>query len=180
MIQRIQSFWLVLAVCCMALCFITPIAEYHMVMPATGQEATSELNLIAKDNPDMLSQIANSEPVINYAQRGSGFHTWPLEVLAIVVGVLALVSIFLYRNRTRQMKVVATAFLFNVVYVFMVFFWAVDAYAKTMTRALAGSDLKVRWFAGAYAAIVSLVFLLLAHRGIKRDEARVRAADHLR
>ena len=33
---------------------------------------------------------------------------------------------------------------------------------------------------GSYAPIVSLLFLVLAHRGIKKDEAMVRAADRLR
>ena len=180
MIQRIQSFWLVLAACCMALCFMTPMAEYHMDMPATGQQAEAQMNLIAKDSPDMLNQIAGGEPLVTFSQRGSGFHTWPLVVLAIAVGALALVCIFLFRNRVLQMRLVAVAFLLTVVYVFLIFFWAVDSYAKTMAQTLGGGDTEVTWFAGSYAAIVSLVFLLLAHRAIKKDEAKVRAADRLR
>ena len=78
------------------------------------------------------------------------------------------------------MRVVAVAFLLNVVYVFLVFFWAVDAYAKVVAQAMSANDPQVTWYVGAYAPIVSIVFLVLAHRGIKRDEMKVRAADRLR
>jgi len=180
MIQRIQSFWLVLAVCCMALCFMFPVAEYSLDMPATGQRAEARLDLLAKDNPDMLNQIQNIEPVVTYSQKASGFQTWSLVALVLLVGVVALVALFLYGNRVRQMRVVAIAFLFNVVYVFLLFFWAVDSYGKTILQALGGSGLHVTWFVGAYAPLVSLVLLILAHRGIKKDEMKVRAADRLR
>ena len=180
MIQRIQSFWLVLAMCCMVLCFMVPVATYQLDLPATGQKVEAEFNLVAKDNPEMLNQIANLDQVVVYSQSASGFRTWPLMVVAVVVAVMALVCVFMYKNRVRQMRFVAVAFLFNVAYVFLLFFWAVDAYGKTVMQAMQGSDLQVTWFVGAYAPIVSLLFFVLAHRGIKKDEAKVRAADRLR
>lgn len=180
MIQRIQSFWLVLAMCCMVLCFMVPVAEYRMDMPSTGQKVEAELNLLAKDNPEMLNEIANLDPVVVYSQKASGFQTWPLIVVAALTALIAVVSIFLYKNRVRQMRMVAVGFLLNVAYVFLLFFWAVDAYGKTVLKAMQLSDLQVTWYVGAYAPIVSLLFLVLAHRGIKKDEAKVRAADRLR
>lgn len=180
MIQRIQSFWLVLAACCMALCFMFPVAEYHFDMTSTGQKGEARLDLLAKDNPEMLNQIQNIEPVVEYSQKASGFHTWPLVVLSSLTGVIALVALFLYRNRVRQMRVVAVAFLLNVVLVFLLFFWAVDGYGRIVTQALGASNLTVNWFVAAYAPLASIVLLVLAHRGIKKDEAKVRAADRLR
>lgn len=180
MIQRIQSFWLVLAACCMALCFMFPVSEYQLNVPSTGQSVTADFNLLAKDNPEMLNQIANLDSVVVYSQKASGFRTWPLIAVAALVGLIALVCVFLYKNRVRQMRVVAVAFLFNVAYVFLLFFWAVDAYGKTVLKAMQGADLQVTWYVGAYAPIVSLVLLILAHRAIKKDEAKVRAADRLR
>lgn len=180
MIQRIQSFWLALAACCMALCFMFPVAQYTLNMPSTGQQAEARLDLLAKDNPQMFDQLSNIEPVVEYSQKVSGFHTWPLLVLNLLVCVIALVSIFLYRNRPLQMGVVAIGFLLTVVYVFLLFFWAVDAYGKTVTQALGGSGLAVTWHVGAYAPLAVIVLLILAHRGIKKDEAKVRAADRLR
>lgn len=180
MIQRIQSFWLVLAACCMALCFLTPIAEYSFETATNRQTVEGELNLIAKDNAEMMNQMLNGDPVVVYSQAVSGFKTWPLVLLTIAVGAIALASIFLFKNRVTQMRVVAVGFLLNVIYVFLLFFWAVDAYADTMVQAMDGGEVQVRWLAGAYAPIVAIVFFILAHRGIKKDEAKVRAADRIR
>ena len=180
MLQRIQSFWLVLAVCCMALCFMVPITKYTLEVPVMEQTVEAEFNLIAKDAPNMLEQMFVPGSSVQFSQKMSGFKTWPLMVLAILVGAITLVSIFLYKKRIMQMRVVAVAFLLNVVYVFLLFFWAVDAYAKVVGQTMNAFDPQVTWLAGAYAPIVSLVFLALAHRGIKKDELKVRAADRLR
>ena len=180
MIQRIQSFWLVLAACCMALCFLVPTAEYHATNEQTGQTVEASLNLVAKDAPEMMNQMITGAPVIEYSQKVSGFKTCPLTVLAVVVAVIAIASIFLYKNRVRQMRVVAVAFLLDVVYVFLLFFWAVDAYSKTIAQTMGTTDMGITWHAGAYAPIVAIVFFLLAHRSIKKDEMKVRAADRLR
>ena len=180
LIQRIQSFWLVLAACCMALCFLTPMAEYHLQTIGTGQTIEAALNLVAKDNPEMMQQMMTVEPVVTFDQKMSGFATWPLVALAIATAALALVSIFLYKNRVVQMRVVAVGFLLNVVYVFLAFFWAVDAFGKSIIRLMGDGEMEVAWQAGAYAPIAGLVFFILAHSAIKKDEAKVRAADRLR
>lgn len=180
MIQRIQSLWLALAALCMVLGFMFPVAQYHLDMPTTGQKAEARLDLVAKDNPQMYNQISNVEPVVDYSQKGSGFHSWPLMALALAVCAITLAAIFLFRNRPLQMGVVATGFLLTVVYVFLLFFWAVDSYGKTVAQALGGSGLEITWQVGAYAPLATIVLLILAHRGIKSDEAKVRAADRLR
>lgn len=179
MIQRIQSFYLVLAACCMALCFMFPLAQYSSIMQVTNQLAQGELNLVPNDNPEMMAQIENIEPIVNFGQRGY-IHTWPLIVIAVMCIVIAVVCIFLYRNRMLQMRVVAVGFLLSVVYAFLVFFWAVDAYAKAMTTTLGCDAVQTQWFVGAYAPIAAVLFFFLAQRAIKKDEEKVRAADRLR
>ena len=180
MIQRVQSFWLVLAVCCMVMCFMFPVAQYKLTLADSQQTVEARLDLVAKSNPDMLDQYQSQVPVVTFGQADSGFHSWSLIALAVLTAVVMLLCVFLYKNRVRQMRVVAVAFLLNVAYVFLLFFWAVDAYGKTVMQYFHGSNLQVTWFVGAYAPIVSLVLLILAHRGIKKDEAKVRAADRLR
>lgn len=173
-----QTVWLLLALACMGVCFFFPVAQYHMSLPVTGQRVEAELNLITRDNPEMWDQLQNMAPEVTYSQKASGFHVWPLTVLIGLTMLVATLSIFLFRNRPGQMRVVALAFLLNVVYVFLLFFWAVDAYGEAIR--MSGSEMQVAWHVGAYAPIVSLVLFILAHRGIKRDESRVRAADRLR
>ena len=180
MLQRIQTLWLVLAACCMAMCFLTPVAKYHMEIASMEQTVVSELNLITKDAPDINQLMIVKGATIEYGQQLTGFATWPLIVLACVVIGVAVVSILLFKNRVAQMRIVAIGFLLNVVYVFLVFFWAVDAYADAIPPAMHDAAPQVTWMAGAYLPIASLVFFVLAHRGIKKDEAKVRAADRLR
>lgn len=180
MIQRIQTLWLILATFCMALCLMFPVAKYHADMATTGQQLEAELDLFAKDNPEMMNQMVNMEPVVNYSQKVSGFKTWPLVAMVCVCGVLALCAMFMYKNRGRQLLAVSIAFIINVVYVFLVFFWAVDSYAGTFQQAMGVETPQIAWQAGAYMPLASLVFFVLAQRGIKKDEAKVRAADRLR
>lgn len=179
MIQRIQTLWLLLVAGCMALCLLTPVAKYNYEnMPTEGQRTEARLDLFARDGADMASQMG--EPVVNYSQRMTGMETWSLVTLVMVCGVIALGSIFLYKRRTLQVRIVALGFLLNVVYAFLVFFWAVDRYADLLAAGMGGERPEVAWQVGAFAPLASLVFFFLAQRAIKKDEALVRAADRLR
>lgn len=169
-----------LAILCMALCFISPAASYKLNDEVLKQTTEAQLDLIAKSNPEMLNEIANLEPTITFSQKDSGFKTWPLITLACITIAIALVSIFLYRNRMRQIKIVMIGFMFNLAYAFVVFFWAVDKYADVVKSYMHLNDLTVSWSIGSYAPIASLLFLFLAQRAIRKDEAKVRAADRLR
>ena len=180
MIQRIQTIWLVLAAFCMAMCFLSPAAKYTLQDDNIGQTTRARLDLIAKDNPAMLDQLANMEPTVDFSQRVSGFQTWPLIALAAIVMVMAVACIFMYKNRMRQARMVMVGFVLNLAYVFLLFFWAVDAYAEAVKNYMHLSGLEVTWTLGAYAPIASLLLFFLANRAIRKDEAKVRAADRLR
>ena len=156
MIQRIQTLWLVLAAVCMAVCFAFPVAEYEYELP-TGQHVTARLDLIGRDNPDMMKQLADMESEVAYSQRMTGMPTWPMVALNLFCVGMAVVCVFLYRKRVLQMRMSAVGFLFSVVYVFLVFFWAVDHYKELLAPGVGNVE-----------------------RAIRRDEARVRAADRLR
>ena len=180
MIQRIQTLWLALSALCMALCFITPAAKYTYFDANLNQTTRAQLELLPKENPAMLDQIAARESVVDFSQKASHFPTWPLIVEALVVIVFAVVSIFLFKNRVRQGNFVMVGFLVNLSYIFMLFFWAVDDYAYAVKGYMHLRDLSVTWALGAYLPIASLAFLFLASRAIRKDEEKVRAADRLR
>ena len=179
MIQRIQTLWLAMAALCMALCFAFPVAEYTINQPA-GQQIMARLDLVAKDNPEMMNQLNNMEPLVEYSQRMSGMPTWPMVTLVLICGALALGSIFLFRNRMAQVRIVSLGFILKVVYAFVLFFWAVDRYSELVSSGFGGSEAAISWGAGAYLPLATLVLFFLAQRAIRKDEARVRAADRLR
>lgn len=163
----------------MVLCLLMPVAGYIFENePVEGQRVEARLDLIAHQGPDMGTQLG--EPVLNYSQQMTGMKTWPLLTLALLWGAVALGSIFLFKRRTLQMRLVMVGFILNLVYVFLVFFWAVDCYSDLLSDGMGGVKPEVTWLVGAYAPLVSLVFFFLAQRAIKKDEALVRAADRLR
>jgi hypothetical protein len=175
MIQRIQSFYLVLAVVCMILMFRFPIATY----------TTSTVN----GDISAALQLTNSKSVV--AENAIDYHfvgddmvkfsgKWVLTLLVIITGVIALVSLFLFKNRVLQMRVVAVGFLLSVLNVFLVFIWAVDAFVDKATAAMACTDVQVTYGVSTWAMIAAAVLMLLAQRSIKKDEEKVRAADRLR
>lgn len=178
MIQRIQSVFLLLAACAMALLFAFPIANYQG-QTTFGTGVSAELRLIPQGQPDILAQIENGGDVI--VGQGEIFTVWPLMLLAVLVLAVAVISIFLFRNRVLQMRVVAVGFLLNVIYLFLTFFWAVDSFDEAVRELnfLEGS-LNMSYSIATWVPCVSVVMFLLAQRAIKRDEAKVRAADRLR
>jgi len=99
----------------------------------------------------------------------------PLFLLNILAGILSLISIFLYRNRVMQMKLVRLAIFLDVILIALIFF----IYGQIVERTLGVSPNYLDEI-GVYFPLIMLVFLLLANRFIIRDERLVRSADRLR
>ena len=179
MIQRIQSLWLLLAACCMGLCLLLPVAKFQFVdRPTEGQRVEAQLDLVARDGADMMTQM--DQPVSQYSQRLTGMETWPLVTIVLVCMVIALAALLLFKRRTLQMRLSAFGFILSVVYAFLLFFWAVDHYADLLSAGMGGVKPEVTWALGAFAPLASMVFFFLAQRAIRKDEALVKAADRLR
>lgn len=191
MIQRIQSFYLVLALCAMVMCFLFPTATYTV----EGQRA--ELTLIRTAIDEAAEAMPTTEtpaPADTYDENfimempsnlGSvafdNVPIWLMVVMAVAIGLIALGSIFMYGNRMRQVKVVACGLLLSALYVGFTLLWWVEAGAKGKSIILAmGQQPEIHYSVGAIAPMVAAVLFFLAQRAIKRDEAKVRAADRLR
>lgn len=178
MIQRIQSFYLLLSVCAMVLCFMFPVATYSF----EGLSANMTLFPSPTEYTDTVDEFGNVSKVsVEGSEYFKGTPVWIAMVLALCVAVLSLVSIFMYKNRMNQVKVVSVSFLLNVVYLFLLFFWLVDAAAENqkILNVMPGTP-TAKYGVGTWSAAVSAVFLFLSQNAIKRDEAKVRAADRLR
>ena len=187
MIQRIQSVYLILAACAMALCYMFPVATYKVTLPAldgSQQEVTFKYGIVPSKTAQVENEVEMMMPLNAMAKEGyRKAPWWPMAGVCGAVIVLSLVALFMYKNRMKQVRVVAVGVLLSVVYVFMAFVWIVDAFRKGMNGVI-GNQVGVEWVTtynvGTWAPIAAVVLLFLAQNAIKRDEKKVRAADRLR
>ena len=179
MIQRIQTLYMLLAVAAMAVCFMFPVATFDTPTDLP-QTMDGELWLVPSRGA-VHSNVGGIEMTLS---QSTVFAVWPLTALVAVAACCTLVSIFMYKNRIRQMRFVMLPFLLMVVYLFLIFIWAVDNFVETATMPLSdmgqGVEVHTVYGIGAWASVAALLLLFLANRAIKKDEAKVRAADRLR
>ena len=171
MIQRIQSIYLVLALVGIILLFMFPIATFDLTNPSTNTiEATASLDLIKQ---------ANTFDETGCIYTFVGLNSVLLMVIAIVVGLGTLVSIFLFKNRVIQMRVVSVMFMNTLIYIAIVFLSRVDRCIADLEAMKIGT-VEMHYNAGTFVPLAVAVLLFLAQRAIKKDELKVRAADRLR
>ena len=141
MIQRIQTIFLLLAAGLLGGLWVFPFST----VPATASIAEAGI---------FADQIFNLQD-----------HT-ALLVLFMLAAVLALVGIFLFKQRPAQMKVVLLSSLVNIAGIGFTFFLLgqVGAFEQS------GMNIK----AGLIIPFLATVFLSLAHRFIKKDEKTVK------
>jgi hypothetical protein len=150
MIQRIQSVYLFLAVLAIVAMFFFPIANFY------GDMHYFYLNLTGISDASFIS-----------------INTIPLIVMAAILIVLIFSSIFAFKNRALQIKMIRFAVLLLLAYIIILYFGYIDNIIKK-------ADVEVQYKVGVYFPLIVLVFLLLANRGVIQDEKKVRAADRLR
>lgn len=100
----------------------------------------------------------------------------PLAIVTLCAALFCLVTIFLFANRTRQMKFVRFGIVFQaVVLIGMVVFCHIlqNAAGQMATITITPK------FAFVIPA-VNIILLILANRGIKADDDLVKSADRLR
>ncbi len=159
MIQRIQTFYLLLVVVCMALlCFFPPI---QFMTPETADvQQKYEMGFCYLQNTTDAAAVENVMPI------------WALSVLEIAIAALALVTIFLFKKRLLQVRLsLINVFLqigYYIVLGVYIFF--------------ACQQLGVDWYINIWAALplVGVILTFMAIRAIGKDEALVRAAYRLR
>lgn len=135
MIQRIQTFWLLLAAACAFTTFKFP---YY-----TGPHP--------KGNPYALT----------------GTENFPILLLTAAIGSLALIIIFLFRNRKLQLRLCVLGIVLEGLLIYLYF---------RETKNFTG---------GTYALTAMLhslivLFYILAGRGINKDEKLIKESDRLR
>lgn len=87
------------------------------------------------------------------------------------IAVITLISIFLFKNRKRQMLMVRFVIFLNIILLGFFVYWFLN-----MPGEMNFSEKGI----GMGVPIVSIVFLLLAHKAIKKDDDLVKSVDRLR
>lgn len=172
MIQRIQSIYLVLALVGLALLFMFPTATFDLVNPQTNTiEATASLDLV-----EQATTYDQTGIIPTFVGQGSVL----LMILAIVIAVGTLVSIFLFKNRILQMRLVALTLVLTLAYIAIVFVSTIDGCVAHLQESWPIWTVNMHYGVGTFAPLAVAVLLFLAQQAIKKDELKVRAADRLR
>lgn len=158
MIQRVQSIYLVLATLAGAMTFFLPYAHFY----ANGAKV-AEYAMFGVFN--VQSEVVEiTSPFI--------FPAWLFGTFSVLI---PLISIFLYKNRPLQMRIVRLAYLVNLGYLVYLFF-AIDS----INNSVFDGALDILHHTGFYMPVIAIVFCFLAVRGIKADEALVKSLDRIR
>ncbi len=156
MIQRKQTFFLLGALVASILMFFFPLASFIGVKDSLILNVQSVHSLV----PDTV--FPNSFVFV-----------LPILSANVFVIVFSLISIFLFKNRKRQMHLIRLNILVEVLFVAMFFFYFVGNLEK-----LTGGTASYK--AGIFMPMIALIFLVLAYFGVLQDEKLVRSADRLR
>ena len=155
MIQRVQSIYLFLASLAMFALYVVTIAN----------------NVYINGIPTNI-KVTGLFQNVNGAQNN--IHNFAaLTAVTAIVALVPLVVIFLFRNRKQQIIFCYSAILVIIGHSF----WL----AQTVKKATDGITLNSNNFGvGLFLPCIAILFILLAIKAIKRDEALVKSADRLR
>ena len=162
MIQRRQTIFMLLAAIASALLFFIPLISFN----ANGQ--AMDFTIFGIQNPIETITLSSS-------------YTWPLVALAVLMTLVPLIAIFLYKKRELQVRLCRIAMLVTVVFIGLVFLYYEND-LKSIIAAVEGDEyeLDVIYFIGMVFPLVSLVFDILAIRGIKKDIELLKSVERLR
>ena len=154
MIQRIQTVYLLLVVVLLVATLFMPLLTLQI-----GQEFFSM-------DASGVSRLINQEATA----LGT---TWGLFALTAIIALVAMVTIFLYKNRILQIRLC----VFNAL--LMIGFYA---YVAFLVWRWQGEVPEMQWQLklGLAFPVIALILDYLAIRNIGADEALVRSLDRLR
>ncbi len=160
MIQRVQTIFLFLVVICMGVTIGSTLWLQSQTGSGTGD--SWELTAFVLNNVDSTGEVIQSSS------------KWYIATLASFAGLLALISIFQYKNRTRQMMFNMINSLIMVGLVVAVFL-TTNGINSAINAVESGS-----YQLGFWVILAAMVFNMLANRFIRKDEALVRSVDRIR
>ncbi|MDR2009894.1 MAG: DUF4293 domain-containing protein [Bacteroidales bacterium] len=154
MIQRIQTFFLILALACMVVLFFVP---FGAIITNNGELISLDVFGCdyTNDNGDLMN-----------------FASWPILIILIPSVLITFISIFLYKKRILQMRLNILNMILQLGSTGLMFFYLYLASNKF------GTDFVTKFTIILPVAAAILTFLAI--RGIARDEALVRSLNRIR
>ena len=150
MLQRKQSLWLMLSACVLGLTYFIPFGV--KMLSSVGTE-----------------QIV-STPLYNYS-------FFPIMVLTLLGMLLPVITIFLFKNRSLQMRLIIISMgLHGAALVSMVLKCIDKTEGNKFVLGMLGSQLYI----GLAIPLISLILLYMAYHGVHSDEKLVKSADRMR
>lgn len=151
MIQRKQTLFLLIAVVLNFLCLIFPIGEF---IPRGVGVNPLMYNLWIEDGQGSVS-----------------FASAPLFGILFLETIVSVVTIFRYNNRRQQIKFCS----FNIL---LLVLWYITYAIVFSLNSIEDGGFKLHMV--AIFPLISLILTMMAKRGVKADEALIRAADRIR
>lgn len=109
---------------------------------------------------------------LSLANSGIEQRLWPLSVLIAIVPILALITIFLFKNRRTQMRMVMLVLLLSLGTLLLGAFYVIMFDKKI--------PVTIVWKIKAVFPLISAILAWLAYRSILKDEQHVKSYDRLR
>ncbi|MBP3253236.1 MAG: DUF4293 domain-containing protein [Bacteroidales bacterium] len=171
MIQRVQTLWLALAVVLAVASFFFPVAVFEI--PFKDMQYPARYYFLPQKTAEY--QIPPATAAI---------------ITSAVTALILLVTVFLYKKRPLQMKVLAFGLLGCIVQAAIIFFYQADAgLSQIVTSLCKGTpgiiDSTIKnantvYNLTAYFPFMQMLCCIFALNGIKKDEQLVRSSDRLR
>lgn len=157
MIQRIQTIWLLLATVVILGLFIFPYLNY-IDLVGLGKKlfVTGEYSAVKNESVKQKSFI--------------------LQTLGtIVVALVPLITIFQFKNRKLQIKLIYLSIALVVLLGVWMYFTATST-LQLISQSFGANNIGV----GFFLLPVAIILLAMALGGIRKDEKLIRSADRLR
>lgn len=155
MLQRVQTIWLFFATAAIFSLFLFP---YLQIVNPDG---TSRAIKVTGIHESVGGQIVQTEAFLG------------LTIATVILGLIPFVTIFFYKNRKRQIMM---SYL-SIAGILGFSFWLVQVAKKVLGDITLQAE---NYGLGVILPSLSVLFIILALRGIRSDEKLLKSADRLR
>jgi hypothetical protein len=156
MIQRIQSLFLLMAIIASSI-FLTG-GYLDIVNSTSGYEAVAKFSGLYIASSGSLNTIAA--------------HMFPVPVISLLVPLAATVAILLFKNRKLQKIIILFDILLELILFISVLILIIPVVQHNSAIVKPGYRIIM--------PLLSLLFLVLAYMGVKKDDELVKSYDRLR